>query len=154
MGKTKEDLQKPVAPKLTEIFYHGGSGGEVYAKGCPVFFTRDRKGAEWYATERGGNTPTIHEHKLDIKNPSREEDLIKVAKEIGVEIKETPFFDAPEISEHSPYYGNNPTDLLYIPRVVRVLQKKGFDGFVGWDFLENTEIEVAVPFSTQRILTI
>tara|TARA_R110000744_G_C18881051_1_gene506640 strand:+ start:33 stop:509 length:477 start_codon:yes stop_codon:yes gene_type:complete len=129
--------------------YHGGKEWEGEPR-HPLFFTENREGAEWYARERGGDTPTLQTADLtSFKKPANIDDIIEssrgmvdsyVDKKYGNEIWD-------EITQHSPYDGTNPLDLLYIPRIRDALREKGFDGVSINDVLSNTEIPTHIPLN-------
>lgn len=131
------------APAEGERWYHGRRGPISFAPGRPAFFTRQREGAKWYSRERGEGKPGIGTFALDIKRPARHRDLDAAVRETGATDS--------DVFEHSQYSGENFVDYLYVPEVVEALKAKGFDGYVGWDVLENTEIEIAVPFGSGQI---
>jgi hypothetical protein len=138
------------APTKGESWFHGRRGDIKFEEGRPAFFTRDKEGANWYANERGPKEgkSTIGEFNLDIKKPARLRDVIQAIKETGAIDK--------DVQAHSVYGGEeeNYQDYLYVPKVRENLSKKGFDGFVGHDILENTDLEIAVPFSAKQINTV
>ena len=156
--KVADVLGKPI-----EVYH--GTGNVI--KGPirePAFFTSDKSGAEWYAKNRGDGPPTIHKAILNIKNPldiSNKEGamkLIKHAEDAGVHVNvkdpgngEPWEFYSNEISNHSPYDGESPQDLLYVPKVRDALQKAGHDGVFLHDTLENTAIPTWIPLGKDQV---
>jgi ribosomal protein S18 acetylase RimI-like enzyme/8-oxo-dGTP pyrophosphatase MutT (NUDIX family) len=138
------------APQEDESWYHGRRTDKPihFDPNRPAFFTRSKDGAGWYSMERGDydHPPVIGEFKLNIKQPARFRDLEKAIKNLGLTEK--------DIQENSSYDGINDADYLYVPATIEHLKKQGFDGYVAWDVLENTSIEIAVPFSTNQIIPI
>lgn len=144
----EEAFEKPnIVPKPEEgePWYHGRRGEHTFDPSRPAFFARERDGAGWYAHERGKDDaePNIGEYRLDIKKPARLRDLMAAVGKLGVTDK--------DIQQHSPYGGENEIDYLYVPEVRDALKAGGFDGFVGWDTLSNSDLQIAVPFSTGQI---
>ena len=133
------------APKEDEPWYHGRRGEHTFDPSRPAFFARERDGAGWYAHERGEDKaqPNIGEYRLNIRKPARLRDLMEVVDELGVTDK--------DIQQNSDYDGENTADFVYVPAVREALKARGFDGFIGWDALSNSDIQIAVPFNTAQI---
>lgn len=142
------------------IVYHGGSKLEGELRE-PVFMTSDKEGAEWYAGERGGDNPEIQTIDLaPFKKPAKIKDMQDIAREMGFETLEDwgeqydddvrfePNYDI--VSEHSPYDGTNPMDLIYVPAIREALKERGFDGIMDDDFLENSDIPTFVPLDRSQ----
>ena len=127
------------------LYYHGRRGPAVFAEDAPAFFTTDRRGAAWYARERGdrGQEPRVYAARLDIRNPAGPDDLLEVIAGTGA--------TAADVAAHTPYDGDNPLDFLYLPMVRQALEWLGFDGYRGWDALANGEIPVLVAFHPRQI---
>ena len=132
-------------PKESEIWYRGQATGTTLSEDKPIFFTRDSNDAEWFKNERQveGKGGEIHAASIKLSNPAHLRDLMAVVNET----KST----AEDIQSNSPYDGENIVDYLYVPKVREELKKKGFDGFVGFDTLENKSIEIAVPFNLTSV---
>ncbi len=119
-----------------------GTGHTFHVPRAPAFFTTSREGAAWFARERSEDgTGRVVQFQIEVSRPATKDDLIRVARDAGVQMEEDPYFYAPEIRKHSRYGGDNPLDLVYIPRVRQALLKAGFDGVRAWDLLEADEIE-------------
>ena len=119
-----------------------GTGSTFRTPRAPAFFTTSREGAAWFARERSEDgVGRVVQFQIDVARPANRDDLLRVARDAGVEMEEDPYFYAPEIQKHSRYGGDNPLDLVYIPRVRQALLKAGFDGVRAWDLLESSEIE-------------
>lgn len=131
------------APKPGETWYHGRGDEINFDPNRPAFFTRDKEGASWYAENRGDNEPNTGSFKLDIKKPARYRDLVKAVEATGSTEK--------DIQKNSQYEGENFSDHLYVPKVRDWLKNHGFDGYVGWDTLSNSDIEIAVPLNVKQI---
>lgn len=129
--------------KMPTVF-HGGPKWDGKPR-YPLFFTEDREGAEWYALEHGGDTPTLHQASLNIENPASIEDLKNAAKGV-VPMEEGRYGPIYDLGEDSPYDGTNPLDLVYLPQIREALKNQGFDGVSVMDVLSNAEIPVHVPF--------
>lgn len=156
--KVADVLGKPV-----EV-YHGSSQPIVGPIKAPAFFTTDKSGAEWYAKNRGDSTPTIHKAMLNIKNPldiSNKQGAMKLidhARDAGVHVNvndpgngEPWEFYSKDISQHSPYDGESPQDLLYVPKVRDALQKAGHDGVFLHDTLSNSTIPTWIPLDKNQV---
>jgi hypothetical protein len=88
------------------VVYHGTSA-EFDAFTPPAFFTDDRDGAQWYATDRGGDVREFYlaiNNPLDIRAADGVAELVRIARGAGVEVttnvEDQPgdwFFEAPEI---------------------------------------------------------
>lgn len=144
--------------------FHGGPAELIGKLKDPFFATTDKKGAKWFATERGGKGGKVHEVRLAIRKPldTRTMEgslkLIEIARKAGVEInvrvdKASKTWDHDpirEISEHSPYDGTNELDLLYIPKVRDALKAAGYDGIKTWDTLENRDIPTLIPLDANK----
>lgn len=127
----------------------------------PAFFTDSLSNAEGFLDGQEG---VVVEAFLSIKNPfmtghSREECMafIELAGRAGVvvTVSETKYgwsFDAPEISEHSPFDGTNLNHLVYIPAVQEQLKKEGYDGLIASETVANYEIEAFVVLSHKQVL--
>ena len=140
---------------LSAIRAWHGSSRPLSRFRAPAFFADDPKAARWFATERSSSgSGVLMEVDLDIRRPAGTADLISAARKAGVEITEDPYFEAPEISEHSPYEGSNPLDLVYIPRVRDELRRQGFDGVRAWDLLESSEVLVWVTLDDNQARTV
>lgn len=142
------------------VLYHG-SAGPIDSFDVPAFLTRDRDGAQWYATDRsGGEGGTITQAFASIKKPfdlrtaEGSEAFVDLARKAGVEIEgdlaDGTFF-APEIAEHADYEGTNFVDLIYIPAVRNALARRGYDGLVLDDLLGSSEIETWVALRPEQI---
>src|SRR5271156_2280162 len=133
------------APQEDEPWYHGRRGEHTFDPSRPAFFARERDGAGWYAHERGKDNaePHIGEYRLNIRKPARLRDLMEVVEELGVTDK--------DIQQNSDYDGENTADFVYVPEVREALKARGFDGFIAWDPLSNSDIQIAVPFNTTQI---
>jgi len=127
----------------------------------PAFFTDNLSNAEGFLDGQEG---VVIEAFLSIKNPfmtghSKEESMafIDLARRAGVavtvsETKHGWSFDAPEISEHSPFDGTNLNHLVYIPAVQEQLKKEGYDGLMASETMANYEIEAFVVLSHRQVL--
>jgi len=154
-------FQKGNHPDVPHVVYHGTGTEHDGDFRVPSFFTSDPQGAEWYAKNRGDN-PQIFPVHLSMKKPldTRSKEgifkLSSIAHNAGVhgELKETPKgwqFTSNDIAEHSPYEGDNPLDLLYIPKVRNALYQNGHDGVIASDVLANDEIPTFIPLHPQQI---
>jgi hypothetical protein len=133
------------APQADEPWYHGRRGEINFDPSRPAFFTREREGANWYAHERGArqDDPTVGVFKLSIQHPARVRDLMQAVEELGVTEE--------DVAANSAYGGENYVDYLYVPEVREHLESKGFDGYTGWDVLDQGDIQIAVPFNVTQI---
>jgi hypothetical protein len=135
------------APRPHEYWYHGAGDIVIFRPGKPAFFTRDINGAKWFYTNRDKGKPSmpmIIRAKLIIRRPARLVDLLQAVRETGS--------TEGDIQKYIPHMGDNEADYLYVPKIITNLRKRGFDGFVGWDTLENTDIQIAVPFDLNQIV--
>ena len=115
---------------VTKLVYHGGK--DYLTHGKPKFFAVNKEDAEWYAIERAKGQ--IYEILVTLEYPAKHEDVIRITKEIGVSQK-----------------GENPNDFVYDKRIRDELVRQGYDGFEGWDVLENTEIPIIIAFYDSQI---
>lgn len=125
----------------TRRLVHGGTG-ELKA-GRPIWFTSDVNDAKWFSGERGGENPQLVHADVTIKNPAREADVEAAAKAVGATEQ--------DIRKHSDYEGSNLLDFVYVPKVVEELKRKGFDGVIDSDVLENTSIMAYIPFDQSQV---
>ena len=160
MRITESQLRRIIREELSDgglsaiRAWHGSSRPLSHFR-APAFFADDPKAARWFATERSSSgSGVLMEVDLDIRRPAGTADLISAARKAGVEITEDPYFEAPEISEHSPYEGSNPLDLVYIPRVRDELRRQGCDGVRAWDLLESSEVLVWVTLDDNQARTV
>jgi len=160
MRITKSQLRRIIREELSEgghptvRAWHGSSRPLTRFR-APAFFADDPKAARWFATERSSSgSGVMMEVELDIRNPAGTADLISAARSAGVEVTEYPYFEASEVSEHSPYDGSNPLDLVYIPRVRHELRRQGFDGVRAWDLLESSEVLVWITLDDDQARTV
>ena len=125
--------------------YNGRRGGLSIEAERPIFFTKKRREAEWFAYNRGdlNKPPIVTTASLEISNPADYQDLMKSVKETGV--------SAEDIQKHSSYKGNNAIAYLYVPEVRAKLIDDNFDSFEGWHIFTNTEIMVTVVFDSACI---
>jgi len=130
---------------VKKTVYHGRRGDPVFKEGRPIFFTENKKDAEWYAYERGDflKEPMITEAVVNIEKPASIDDLRNAVNEVGV--------TRDDIRVHSAYEGWNEIDYLYVPKVLDNLKEKGFDAFQGWDVLTNAEILIIAVFGPEQI---
>ena len=143
------------------IVYHGGPKLEGELRE-PVFMTSDREGADFYAHERGGDNPEIQTIDLTpFANPASMEDMQDIAREMGFERLEDwgEQYEDPDvryervydiISEHSPYDGYNPIDLVYVPAIREALKERGFDGVMDDDNLGQGTIPTFIPLDRSQ----
>jgi N12 class adenine-specific DNA methylase len=150
----KEAAATP-AQGSTVTLYHGRRGPQTFDPGKPIFFADKENDAEFYAHERGPDDEPagISSNEVEIKNPATLEQMVEIAKKIGVEFAEddTGYPYIPEVAKHSPYDGTNELDLVYIPRVQEALKAAGYDSVKAFDPLENYEIPVTVIFDPSQI---
>lgn len=103
----------------------------------PLFTTYEREGAEWF----GEAIPLYAKSEKQAKI----EDVRATANELG--FKQDRDDRWPIIREATGVYdGYNENDLIYVPAVRDALIAKGFDSLRAWDVLENSEINILVPF--------
>ena len=133
------------------IVYHGGSKLEGELRD-PVFMTSDINGAEWFAYERGGDNPEIQTIDLaPFKKPANIKDMQNIAREMGFEtLGDFDDLNYDIVSEHSPYDGTNPMDLVYVPAIREALKERGFDGIMDEDVLENSWIPTFIPLDRSQ----
>lgn len=127
------------APTPEETWFHGGSP-DFRDSSAPVFLTRQREGAEWFADERGG---AVNSTQVGAKNPARNADLEEAVRETGATEE--------DIKANSPYDGANPLDYIYVPRVQEYLRAKGFDSVLASDTLETSEIDALVVLDPKSL---
>lgn len=132
-------IRRAVSGTLTEAvnltdktWYHGG------AAVAPIFMTTSLKGAEWYAKERGG---TIRSYTVGVTQPfvldgeASAKRLADLLTAHGVRVAFVPSgrygwsWHCPAVTEHSPYDGDNPIDIVYVPDAVKALHAAGYDSF-------------------------
>jgi hypothetical protein len=143
--------------------YHG-TGARVRAFQVPAFFSEDRSGAEWYASDRsGGNAGYVEAVYVSIRKPLEVLDekgarqFVELARRAGVnatiknEGRGWEFDDGGEIAKHSPYDGTNINDLVYVPAVRAQMAKEGYDGLKAWDTLENGAIMAWIALKPEQI---
>lgn len=141
-SRLRQLIREELSSGSTMRAWHGSSR-PITSLRIPAFLADEPTHARWFAIERRV-TPAgfLNEFELDVHHPARTDDLIDAAQAAGVDLETEPYFEAPEISEHSPYEGSNPLDLVYIPRVRDELRRRGFDSVRAWDLLERDEIQV------------
>jgi hypothetical protein len=151
------------APEVEITLYHGGPKIEGELKE-PAFLTTDKQGAQWYANERGGDTPTVSEFTAKIKNPLNIDEaegvktIVAAARDAGVPVEITgeigvsgwEFF-SPEIKKHGPYDGGSVADLAYVPKVRAALRKLGYDAIQVSDMLSNDFIETFIVLDPKKL---
>ncbi len=138
-------MTREEAKHLPETAFHGRRGPATFTEGVPAFFTLDRRGAEWYAMERGdpGHEPYVHAAVLSMRHAARYDDLIRAVEEAGATTE--------DVQAHSPNDGDNANDFLYVPGVQQALERRGFDAYEGWDVLTNDEIPIVVVWHPEQI---
>lgn len=131
---------------FTEVVYHGDRNQPLnpeYQKWTsaklPLFTTYDREGADWF----GNPIPLL----VKADRMASMDDVYDAARAVGVEgtygdPREETYI--PEVSNHSPYEGTNPADLVYIPKVRQKLIDNGFDSVRLYDVLENSDIDTLI----------
>jgi hypothetical protein len=128
------------------LVYHGTSRADIGWKTLKygVFWTTNSK--EDAAFYKQSDEGFVVELELDLKNAANEIDLAEAVKAVGARPE--------EIDENSPYESvdQNPNDYIYVPRVREELQRRGFDGYRGWDVMTNYEIQAFVPFNPDASL--
>jgi hypothetical protein len=127
--------------------YHGRAAMKdslpEFHKGRPIFCTDEPEDAHWYGFERGTGVPTIFCIGAPLKRPASRNDLLEAINDTNA--------NEEDIKKNSPYEGSNETDYLYVPKVVDMLKRKGFDCYCGLDILTNYEIKITVIFDTELI---
>lgn len=166
-GESSPPVAEPVAVKKakpqTVTLYHGGPKLDGSLRE-PAFLTTEKSGAEWYAAERGGDSPTVSEYKAEIGNPLDIDDaegikvIIGAAQSAGVPVEITGTigergwdFFSPEISKHSDYDGSSVADLAYVPKVRAALKKLGYDAIKVSDMLSNDFIETFIVLDPKKL---
>ena len=140
--------------------YHGTGKGKFDSFETPAFFTPKKSGAEFY-TGRGGKTPTLYETYLNITNPFRLENkadmdkFLELLRRAGVtvDVTTTEYGDSwvsPDIRAIG-HEADNGFDYVYLPQVQRQLEAEGYDGMMGWDYMDNYEIPIWVAFNADQI---
>lgn len=161
-----EEYQKEQEKPISVTLYHGGPKPDGPLRE-PAFLTTEKSGAEWYAAERGGDSPTVSEFSAEIRKPLNidEADGIKIivdaAKSAGVPVEITgkigsqgwDFF-SPEISKHSDYDGSSVADLAYVPKVRAALKKLGYDAIKVSDMLSNDFIETFIVLDPKKLKSV
>jgi hypothetical protein len=155
-SKVVDDAGKP------RVVFHGTGAKKFNKFNEGSFFTEDRSGADWYASDRGGEAGQVMEVYLSIQNPldittkAGSIQLMEIARSAGVNVNFNEddsgwTFEAAEISDHSEYDGTNVPDLVYIPKVRAALAAAGFDGIVGEDTLENDDIRMWIALKPEQV---
>jgi hypothetical protein len=140
--------------KLHELMvYHGTDKAHTTKLIPPIFVTTDYEGAKWYAKNMGDDNDghiitgeLLAKHPLDIRGEEGYKKLIALARSANIQVYEDPYFDAPEIADHSEYDGSNPNDLVYVPKFVQALKAAGYDSVHCDDQLSNGDIDTYVLF--------
>ena len=113
--------------------YHGGGKLEGDMQ-SPTFFTTDQRGADWYASERGGFMNTVD---LTMDNPAKLDIVEQVARDLN----------RPDDLVREQ---DNPFDWLYDEMIRNRLKEMGYDGVSDWDVLTNFSIPTHVPFDQSQ----
>ena len=100
----------------------------------PTFFTTDQRGADWYASERGGFMNTVD---LTMDNPAKLDIVEQVARDLN----------RPDDLVREQ---DNPFDWLYDEMIRNRLKEMGYDGVSDWDVLTNFSIPTHVPFDQSQ----
>lgn len=145
--KSVDDIIEAVKSGKLLVLWHGGED----VKHVPLFTTSDKRGANWFSRERGGET---HQIVADIKNPLVVKDLesakilAKIAEDAGIPVDirtypggEWEWWAHVHGPEANPV---NPLDVVFFPEVREALTKAGYDSLIASDTLENTEIPTVV----------
>jgi hypothetical protein len=150
------------------IVYHGGdklTNSDIKNNG--LFTTPDKNGAMWFVQRKKeiGEIGWLTKLKVIINNPltdKNKEDFKKnwipilndanIEYEFEEEVNGVSWsFQCDEILTTGKGSENNIWDLLYIDRFLKTAIKFGFDGMIGYDVLEMSEILIYVPFLKKNI---
>lgn len=149
------------------ISYHGGkelSNNNIKDGG--LFTTINRDDAIYYVDrmDRGSgwltkmeiiiNKPLICFTKEDFKNywvPILEESNIEYYLDEEEDMPELWTLQCDEILKTGQGSENNPVDLIYIKKFYKNVVKLGYDGIIGNDLLDDSDIIVHIPFFKKNI---
>lgn len=143
--------------------YHGTQSSFDPSKDGPTFFAESPEAVDFYANAKKSLTKgRIIEAELNIKNPldittqEGAKKLVDIAEKEGVktgyrEDEHGWTMDAREVSDHSPYDGTQPDDLLYIPRVRKAVLAAGYDGIKTTDVVSRDESPAWIALSGKQV---
>lgn len=143
MNILREYVRRVITEMTSDTYYHGRRGSAHFEEGKPAWFTTDRYGAKWYATERGSGVPTVYTARVSYVRAASYQTLKDVVENLAL--------SKDAIDANSPYYGENENDYVYVPEVQRELESRGYDAFRGYDVLGNEEIPVLVVWHPSQI---
>lgn len=145
-----------------------GTGADVHPDRlrAPLFLTTSEQGARWYAMNRGGTTaPAVHAFHVGVRQPftldgyASAVQLQSLLSDAGLSVTLTNdprhgwTWQCDAVAQVSPYDGDNPMDIVYVPAAIRALQRAGYDAlYTPSDVLNDVgEIEALVVFDLNQI---
>lgn len=138
----REEIKKP------SVWYSGvGREDFKFLPNRTAWFTKDKSGAEWYAERNSGEEHAgfIVTASINNSSPADEKVMLEIVKDLEL--------DPDDLSKYSPYFSadENVNDWIYYPQIQQELEKRGYDSYTNWDYLENGEIEILVVWNPSLI---
>lgn len=124
MIKLKSLLTETISSKFPMVVYHGG---KMEASKPVIFVTRYPEVAQSYANTADGGGK-VHKFMVDLKNPARDEIVVKLARQFGIEGSVDDYSKG--IQESPPHEYLSPEMVGYdnVKKMVAALVKLGYDG--------------------------
>lgn len=135
----KGALHESVSGLNSKVWYHGTSSiVQGSALKVPIFLTTSEAGARWYASNRGAGHPTLYRYRVQVNHAfelgslEAAYRLATILKKAGVDCTVTNgphgwTWDCPAVAHFSPYDGENPIDVVFVPNARVALQQAGYD---------------------------